>query len=48
MEGSHVNITFDDKYRVRVLESDKFDQTRSLEEACTTFTTSECASDSSV
>uniref|UniRef100_A0A7S1CRI3 Intraflagellar transport protein 20 n=1 Tax=Bicosoecida sp. CB-2014 TaxID=1486930 RepID=A0A7S1CRI3_9STRA len=34
---SNVTITFDDKYRVRVLEADKFDQTRALEEACSTF-----------
>lgn len=32
-----MSITFDDKYRVRVLEAEKFDQTRALEEACSTF-----------
>eukprot|EP00180_Rhodochaete_pulchella_P001958 Plantae.Rhodophyta-Rhodochaete_pulchella.ctg29445.p1 GENE.Plantae.Rhodophyta-Rhodochaete_pulchella.ctg29445~~Plantae.Rhodophyta-Rhodochaete_pulchella.ctg29445.p1 ORF type:complete len:129 (+),score=31.55 Plantae.Rhodophyta-Rhodochaete_pulchella.ctg29445:34-420(+) len=32
-----VNISFDESYRIRVLESGKFDQTRALEENCSTF-----------
>mmetsp|Transcript_113526 Transcript_113526/g.315831 ORF Transcript_113526/g.315831 Transcript_113526/m.315831 type:complete len:131 (-) Transcript_113526:94-486(-) len=32
-----VSITFDDKHRVRVLDADKFEQTKLLEESCSSF-----------
>jgi hypothetical protein len=37
MEDTNVKISFDEEYRLRVLESGQFTQTETLNQECTTF-----------
>ena len=37
MMDDKISITFDDEFRLRVLDSDKYKQTESLNDECTAF-----------
>ena len=42
MDGSQVKISFDDEYKLRILDAGKYKQAEELDKECSTFMDSEC------